>query len=104
MNEPTTLVRVTREHIANGVIRDCERCPIALALIDALGDLFTPGSWVDVEMGMVMFCRAGEETWTAWTPDVAATFIEDFDHGDDVAPLEFTLTWTWHSKRQEDPL
>jgi hypothetical protein len=95
MSEQTTLVRVTPAHIERGVVQDCERCPVALAVINALGDLFTEGSVVDVDIYSIVFWPApGGDACIAMTPDVAADFISAYDDLGDVGPFEFTLTWS----------
>jgi hypothetical protein len=95
VNEPTTHVSVTPAHIADGIVRSCDRCPVALALIEALGDLFTPDSMVAVDPLSIMFWpdADGDETWKAVTPHAAAAFIVAFDSLDGPGPFEFDLAW-----------
>lgn len=85
-----TFVRVTAEHIEQGVARNCERCPVALAVIDAL-DL-TSHDAVEADCGYVNIYRPGE-TWHADMPPNAWTFVDDFDGGRPVGPISFRLTW-----------
>jgi hypothetical protein len=100
-----TLVRVTAEHIARGVVKDCEKCPVALAVIDALGDLFTKDSTVDAECDSIIFWPGPDlEMWRAPTPTVAADFIDAFDSyfQGTAAPFEFVLKW--RGPRNLEPL
>lgn len=85
-----TLIRVTPAHIVHGWRRDCEKCPIALAVLEAIAD---PAATVEVGEDAIDLNLPGE--WRqADTPRVAADFIYAFDELEDsYGPIEFTLTW-----------
>jgi hypothetical protein len=90
MRSKQTTVRVTAGHIAHGEVRACHKCPIALAVLDALGN--PAGALAGVGMDGIEVTMPGEFR-LADTPSVARDFIEDFDFLGDVSPIEFTLTW-----------
>jgi hypothetical protein len=90
----TTVVRVTADHIKYGEVQDCEKCPIALAVLDAISN----PAQVDVNQDIITLWLPGA-TWVADPPHVAKSFIEDFDNCATVAPFDFTLTW----RVAEDP-
>ena len=80
-------VKVTEEHIDEGV-KGCPRnCPVALAFWDA--------GAVDVRIG------AGRADWrmsnddlravSAKLPERVQEFVGQFDHGEEVEPLEFEI-------------
>ncbi len=79
-------IQVTQEDINQGVRQECEKCPIALAVIRAIGPqaatmrISVDDAWVDI----------GEESWCL--PRSAARFVSDFDSGKAVTPFEFELT------------
>ena len=95
MKLPET-IRVTQEHIDQGEPQNGSSCPIALALqeqwdgevtdVEVLAEgatVYTPGGW---------YCA---DTW----PQVASSFVEEFDYGEGGDPVEFPVTWHFH----EDP-
>lgn len=73
-------VTVTQAHIDKGVARECTRCPIALAMIDA--GIAEP--WVDE----VTVCVGA---FGVDLPAEAVAFVETFDNGDPVQPFAFEL-------------
>jgi len=75
-------ISVTAEDINNGVRKDCTACPIALAMVRA--GLFHP-------MARPRTLRWGLNKPVP-TPNVAADFMDEFDHGQSVEPFEFTIT------------
>jgi hypothetical protein len=91
VNEPPTHVSVTGQHIEGGVVGSCDKCPIALAVLDAVGN---PAAAVDVNDDAISLFLPGE-TWTAVTPPVAANFIYAFDGVEEIGPepIEFDLNW-----------
>jgi hypothetical protein len=86
---PPALIRVTAVDIALGVRESCEECPIALAIVHAIGDM--PAN-VSVSAWDARLYRH-EDTLDAALPQEARAFIERFDLGDTVEPFEFDLTW-----------
>lgn len=95
VNAPLTLpatVTVTAEHIAAGQPGICYSCPIALALIDAIGNPDITVSVYDDEAVLIQ----GRRIARANLPGAAMTFIDCFDgiHGArEVEPFTFELTW-----------
>lgn len=82
-------VKVTAGHISRGEQREPDACPIALALRD-----LHPGATIDVYNSFaVIFTGPAAADLTASLPPKASEFVEAFDHGEDVEPLEFQLTW-----------
>lgn len=85
------LIKVTQEHIDNGVRQDCMGCPIALACKDA--GIKTP--WVTETYVASCQFPSGEEKISL--PLVAEEFVRNFDNEveDAVAikrvPFEFEL-------------
>jgi hypothetical protein len=85
-----TTINVTAEHIARGEPENCERCPVALAIMDAL-----PGAGVpEVGPSQVTF-RVADDKWADIDlPQAAGDFIETFDGGTaDVEPFTFDLDY-----------
>ena len=89
MSENTTLVRVTSEHIKRGTPRRLTSCPVALAVMDAIGKAGTHAS-VD---GIEIVAWVPGEVWTASPSRAVDDFIYFFDNGEPVDPFEFTVTW-----------
>lgn len=93
---PLTLpatVTVTAEHIAAGQPGICYSCPIALALIDAIGNPDITVSVYDDEA--TLFGVRGRIA-RANLPAAAMTFIDRFDGingAREVEPFTFELTW-----------
>lgn len=82
----TITVKVTQEHIDNGVLRSCRACPVALALID------TGYSEVAVSAdGLYISDSFGRLE----VPPTVANFIKAFDLGYHPRPFEFTLEVPW---------
>jgi len=86
----TVVVEVTAEDIEKGEKEECERCPIACALLRSAG---TARAFVD---GSEM--AAGD--WEGMFPEIAqrvpmppdaAEFVADFDEGRIVEPFTFTV-------------
>lgn len=80
-----TRIQVTAEDIANGTRGNCAFCPVARAVCRATGS-------VDVSvtgLGVTIWC--GEETASLAIPDAVGRFVDDFDCGKPVHPIEFDL-------------
>jgi hypothetical protein len=73
---------VTQEHIDRGIREECRACPIALAIMEALG--WTDG--VKVENDLVFVANAEYPL-----PTEAQVFVFNFDNGLEVIPFEFEL-------------
>jgi len=73
---------VTQKHIDAGMRKDCERCPVALALIDAHVSFYGISS---------TRVHSFKEPRILELPDVATAFIHRFDDGEAVEPFEFEL-------------
>lgn len=74
-------IKVTQEHINNGIKCSGVRCPIALALNFA-GDIFVDECYIDDIDGNRRFN----------TPPEASAFVSKFDAGFAVEPFEFELS------------
>jgi hypothetical protein len=84
----TTTVSVTAEHVAEGEILNCEKCPVALAILAAIpqaekayadcwtAHVYTPGAWYSADL-----------------PECASIFVRSFDNDEPVEPFTFGLTW-----------
>ena len=77
----TVTINVRPEHIDRGLRQSCCRCPIALAVCDALG-CEADDVWVD--MGQVIVNNE-----SASLPEKAVDFYKAFDDGDAVEPFSF---------------
>jgi hypothetical protein len=86
MNKTIT-VSVTQKNIdeGSGYANSCSRCPVALALRDC-GDQYS----------YLVNCAALyniHNERVAYLPAEAIRFINDFDHGHDVAPFTFNVSF-----------
>jgi hypothetical protein len=85
-------VAVTQDHISRGTPSDCGRCPVALALLDAM-----PGAYLAEVCWAGPDARAWATVWlprgtlTGWLGEAAGPFIHDYDFGDPVEPFTFTM-------------
>lgn len=81
-------VNVTQAHIDAGVRSTSDRCPIALALLEAQG-----GGFASVGLGECALAPAGSPGITTryQLPAAAMHFIRRFDTGAAVEPLTFVL-------------
>lgn len=77
---------VTEQHIAHGVREDCARCPIALALRDAV-----PGGVGAVVVDGALQITHDGVWWSANHTATTVAFIRAFDDGDLVEPFEMDL-------------
>jgi hypothetical protein len=85
----TTPISVTAEHIAAGTARNCEKCPIALAILAVI-----PGiERAAVETDSVTAYGGGAFWHTALMPGEGADFMDLFDAGRPVQPFTLELTW-----------
>jgi hypothetical protein len=85
-------VTVTAENIEHGEPRKACACPIALAIIGHYPDY---AAGLEVLGPKAYLCDVqGDPYEEAWLPDVARDFIERFDNGVPVTPIEFEMTWT----------
>ena len=98
MSEQTTLVRVTSEHIKHGEPDDCGKCPVALALLDAI----PYATDVAVDHDELTVWVPGH-MWQASTPPAAQLFIAEFDNFEPVAPFDFTVTWRVEQHWEQEP-
>ncbi len=80
------LIQVTQEHIDEGIVYDCEVCPIALA-INRLLKL----GLKTVIVATVIICNSDRELCRCNYPDEARDFINRFDRLDPVKPFSFEL-------------
>lgn len=87
-----TAVRVTADHIERGKRHVGHSCPIALAIREQWPG--TPPRAVFVTDRYASVAAEGEHWLYCEVPDAAATFIDLFDEGREVAPFEFDAEWT----------
>lgn len=81
-----TKVEVTRKHINEGVQRNCNSCPIALAIKGVVKDD------VDVSVGWLkMALSLGNYDRELWSPTEAMQFARRYDNGHDVHPITLEL-------------
>lgn len=94
MSAPKT-IRVTAEHIEEGIPQDCEDCPIALAIVEQWdGPINHHDIAVDNrEVLVIQRHRGGQRSFTAQLPPEAMRFVQSFDDGYQVEPFEFTVEW-----------
>lgn len=84
-------IEVTARHIKAGVAGDCEICPIALALAEAIAAL---GSNADVSVYTeTVVVGVGGACWSAPLPEQARWFVGRFDTACPVEPFTFEVTW-----------
>ena len=86
----STVISVTAEHIAVGDREDCETCPVALAIAQAIPDL----TYVSVgpEGLIAKSCRSEREIFVD-LPREVQEFIWDFDDGGTPGPFTFELNY-----------
>ena len=77
-------INVTRQHIENGLIGECDKCPVALALLDVGCLMVTVGDYD------TCFYYNGQDYQIVNPPDVQE-FVANFDDEAPVEPFSFTL-------------
>jgi hypothetical protein len=91
-------IQVTQDHINAGKKEDCQKCPIALAIAEAI-----PNIHVSVFGKLSSVCNAPAEFRQAYIrldgigyrlPQEASDFIDDFDYSREVRPFEFKLGYS----------
>lgn len=82
----TVEITVTAEHIAAGKQCDCVKCPVALAIKDALHPLS-----IDVQSDLINFGLPGGRYSPVHPPEEVSYFVDEFDDGLPVEPFTFTL-------------
>ena len=105
MKEFTLRVDVTAQDIASGKQADCERCPIALALVRAaegfgfeLYERYSqmwkqPIKHVSVGTAGAHMISKKEHYYVASFPPQARAFVADFDKGLETSPFSFLLNF-----------
>lgn len=81
----TVQISVTADHITRGARCDSVRCPVALAIKDALH------LSVDVQEDLINFGIPTGMFSPVATPQEAGHFVDEFDDGLPVQPFTFTL-------------
>jgi hypothetical protein len=84
-----TTVDVTAEHIANGTAASCTRCPVALAITDAVPE--ATGAYVT--QLFIILHRGDERLAKFRTPPSAVTFINDLTQNKRLTPFTFDLDY-----------
>ncbi len=79
------IIHVTAADILNGERGDCDRCPIALALLWKFDG-------VDVEVSDLVTVHHDGVTRTYALDGASAAFLVAFNDGDPVAPVLFAFT------------
>ena len=85
----TKTIKVTADHIARGIKKDCSRCPVALSLMDCLG----AGS-VTVWHSQIHLSCANGYPLTFKTPRSVKRFMKAFDAMKLVGPFNFKIART----------
>jgi|JI10StandDraft_1071094.scaffolds.fasta_scaffold51847_3 hypothetical protein len=88
------LISVTAEDIKAGKRGNCEKCPIALALIRSLGN--PTEATISVNQGFVQLWPSNENLQPSSfdLPEYARSFIYmfDWDYEEDIKPFSFSLS------------
>lgn len=87
----TKIIRAENRHIFDGKAQNCNRCPIALALLEVTGLPFK------VLENRILISRNEffdyADIKTIPLPYSARYFVTDFDGGSKVYPFEFAIEW-----------
>ena len=82
-------IKVTQDHINEGLINNPKCCPIALAFKEqASGCIST-----SVEKLILEWEDDNHKKYAAMLPADALKFVSDFDNGIDVNPFEFEINY-----------
>jgi hypothetical protein len=95
-------VSLTQQHIDESMQRNSSHCAGVAAIKAAIPD----ATFVSVDIATVRFSRKGVR-YTCLCPTVLQTFVCDYDQGNPVAPIQFTLKAAFIAKagkaRRETP-
>ncbi len=80
-------IQVTKKHIEKGKAKDCERCPIALAILEQVPNCVS----VDVTELDICGCLNCGTAFDITIPRKASDFVVAFDNYRNVKPFEFEL-------------
>lgn len=99
----TLQVNVTAEDIKNGVRQDCAQCPVALAMLRALGESKVPPCDIRVHASTTLFKLKGDhQRMTITNPEIVEDFMSAFDwphvSNKPAQPFEFTVEVESHTK------
>ena len=86
-------IEVTANHIRRGTRRKCYACPVALAIaegFDGRGDLRVAVSG-NAHFEYLAHIEAELDVFRFRLPNIAFSFIDKFDVGDEVTPVPFSL-------------
>lgn len=75
-------IQVTDKHINLGEVSNCEACPVALAVTQAVGE-DAIASYDEIAIGIMRFS----------TPNRVREFMSAFDDRMNVRPFSFNLPW-----------
>lgn len=84
-------IKVTEKCISSGMKKSTKSCPIALAVVDSLGN----DSYVSVHHENVFIRGCKKDRYASDMPDLprsARRFIHHFDNGNKVSPFNFFLS------------
>lgn len=76
------LIQVKPQHIERGEVSNCEACPVALAVTEAVGIDATAG-YEEIQIG-ILRCD---------TPENVRDFMITFDDRYAVKPISFEIPW-----------
>ena len=83
-------IHVTHKHIDEGVMKSCQHCPVALAVIGATGV-----AYASINIRRIRWGNTWGQGGMGWeereTPDAVKTFMRKYDHREPVRPIEFEL-------------
>ncbi len=85
-------LKITQDHIEKGHIRECESCPVALALLEQFPNAVN--AYVDSAGGTVLCVGIPKQSivFDEW-PDVLSKWICAFDNHNLVEPIEVVVEY-----------
>jgi hypothetical protein len=83
------IIKVEQKHIDAGECREARKCAVALALVEAIPDISLCGV---TSHDISVFNSGSGEQYFMCTPDLSR-FINSFDSGEKVEPIEFEFPW-----------
>lgn len=96
MNENSLKIHflVTEEHFKNGYRGAASRCPVNLAIRDALDALDVKRTYLSVTYRYAMLIRGSGGHWYASMPKSVEHWIEEYDKGGmEYRPIEAVITF-----------
>jgi len=84
-------VKVKRRHIEAGEVGDCNFCPVALAIRDAIPGV--TGVMVDGEDAFFVLTLGEYQSYNASLDGKVKAAINDYDYNGDMKPFKFKLKY-----------